>query len=130
LTWNELEDNKPYYMGMFLGGAYQEVLGSMHNLFGNPHVIHVVPSKTPGGFHISKVLPGQNLASVLSAMHHDPQVMFDNLKERVDDYLHAGTFEKAVTKETLLSSFGSYTYLATPATERCDFFLDKRLLFP
>lgn len=130
LPVHELEDDKPYYMGMFLGGAYQEVLGSMHNLFGNPHVIHVVPSKTAGGFRISKFLPGQNLASVLSAMHHEPHAMFDNLKERVDDYLHAGTFEKEVTEETLLSSFGSYTYLATPAKEPCDFFLDKRLLFP
>lgn len=114
LPVHELEEDKPYYMGMFLGGAYQEVLGSMHNLFGNPHVVHVVPSKSTGGFRISKFLPGQNLASVLTAMHHEPQLMFDSLKERVDDCLMDGTFEKQVTEETLLTSFGSYTYLVPP----------------
>ena len=131
LPVHELEDNKPYYMGMFLGGAYQEVLGSMHNLFGNPHVIHVVPSKSAGGFRISKFLPGQNLASVLMAMHHEPQLMFDNLKERVDDYLMDGTFEKKVTEETLLTSFSSYTYLAAPMNaQSCAFNLLNKRLFP
>lgn len=130
LPVHELEDDKPYYLGMFLGGAYQEVLGSMHNLFGNPHVIHVVPSKSAGGFRISKFLPGQNLASVLSAMHHEPQAMFENLKERVDHYLLDGTFEKEFTEATLLSSFGSYTYLANEMQScAADFLLNKKL-FP
>ncbi|KAG0572122.1 hypothetical protein KC19_VG070200 [Ceratodon purpureus] len=131
LPVHELECGKPYYMGMFLGGAYQEVLGSMHNLFGNPHVIHVVPSKSAVGFRISKFLPGQNLASVLMAMHHEPQLMFDNLKERVDDYLMDGTFEKKVTEETLLTSFSSYTYLDPPVnTQSCAFNLLNKRLFP
>jgi arginine decarboxylase-like protein len=41
LEVHELEDNKPYYIGMFLNGAYQEVLGNLHNLYGDTNVIHV-----------------------------------------------------------------------------------------
>ncbi|XP_024375497.1 arginine decarboxylase [Physcomitrium patens] len=122
LPVHELEGDKPYYMGMFLGGAYQEVLGSLHNLFGNPHVIHVVPSKSAGGFRISKFLRGQNLANVLCAMNHEPHLMFENLKERVDGYLD-GTYEKEITAETLMSSFTSYTYLAPERS--CAFQLNK-----
>lgn len=132
LPVHELEEDKPYYMGMFLGGAYQEVLGSMHNLFGNPHVIHVVPSKSAGGFRISKFLHGQDLASVLCAMHHEPNAMYKNIKMRVDEHMHDGMIGKEVTEETLLSSFESYTYLTPPPTQQQSFaYINKRLMmFP
>ena len=121
LCAHELEEGKPYYMGMFLGGAYQEVLGSMHNLFGNPHVVHVVPSKGGDGFRISKFLPGQSLSCTLRAMHHDPEVMFDDLKCRIDDYvLHGmlGKGEAMSAMSTLATSFHSYTYLYSGVKQR------------
>jgi arginine decarboxylase len=114
LCAHELEEGKPYYMGMFLGGAYQEVLGSTHNLFGNPNVVHVVPSRGGDGFIISKFLPGQSLSCTLRAMHHDPKVMFDDLKHRVDTCVLDGMLGKGEAlsaMSTLATSFHSYTYL-------------------
>lgn len=114
LRVHEFEAEKPYYMGMFLGGAYQEVLGSMHNLFGNPHVAHVVPCKGGDGFSISRFLPGQNMSSVLMAMLHEPNEMFQDLKERVDTFEREGRLEMVEARsvlKTISSCFNSYTYL-------------------
>lgn len=78
---------EPYYLGMFLGGAYQEALGGLHNLFGTPNVVHVVQSSGPHCFAITRALPGQTMADVLALMMHEPHMMFDSLKCRIEDSL-------------------------------------------
>ncbi|KAJ6821822.1 putative arginine decarboxylase 1 [Iris pallida] len=75
-----------YYLGMFLGGAYQEALGGMHNLFGGPSVVRVSHSEGPHGFAVTRAAPGPSCAEVLRAMQHEPEIMFELLKRRAEDY--------------------------------------------
>ncbi|XP_068646718.1 arginine decarboxylase-like [Aristolochia californica] len=74
-----------YYLGMFLGGAYQEALGGMHNLFGGPSVVRVLQSEGPHSFAVTRAVPGLSCADVLRAMQHEPELMFEALKCRVEE---------------------------------------------
>ncbi|GJY50567.1 arginine decarboxylase [Tanacetum coccineum] len=70
LPLHELEgvNGMNYYLGMFLGGAYEEALGGVHNLFGGPSVVRVSQSDGPFGI--------------------DPEIMFETLKHRIEEYVH------------------------------------------
>ncbi|KAJ7547204.1 hypothetical protein O6H91_08G074300 [Diphasiastrum complanatum] len=115
LHLHKLQAGRPYYLGMFLGGAYQEILGSMHNLFGSTHVVHIL-GKAEGSFQIFRELPGQTISNVLRAMQHDPANMTNDLQARVVSALQEGRFkdqtEATATLNIIFSSFSSYTYLA------------------
>ncbi|XP_072966637.1 arginine decarboxylase-like [Typha angustifolia] len=75
-----------YYLGMFLGGAYQEALGGLHNLFGGPSVVRVSQSDGPHCFAVTRAMPGPSCADVLRAMQHEPELMFDALKRRAMEF--------------------------------------------
>lgn len=121
------EKNEPYYLGMFLGGAYQEALGGLHNLFGVPNVVHVVQSSGPHCFAITRALPGQTSADVLRLMMHEPNMMFDSLKCRIEDSLQVDNdydLDSAVSNlNTIASSFNSLPYLSS-SSSTSSFFTD------
>ncbi|GJN29761.1 hypothetical protein PR202_gb18079 [Eleusine coracana subsp. coracana] len=94
-----------YYLGMFLGGAYQEALGGLHNLFGGPSVVRVAQSDGPHCFAVTRAAPGPSCADVLRAMQHEPEVMFEVLKQRTDD----------ATAAALAGAFGAMPYLVFDA---------------
>eukprot|EP00249_Psilotum_nudum_P023667 c28948_g1_i2 orf=875-3034(+) len=117
LPLHALEPHQPYYLGMFLGGAYQEALGGMHNLFGTPNVIHVAHS---GGHNtclkITQAIAGHSTADVLRLMHHDPHAMFQELINRVEECLEQGRLgenqETALEViKSLAQAFDSCPYL-------------------
>uniref|UniRef100_A0A0D6R5T3 Arginine decarboxylase n=1 Tax=Araucaria cunninghamii TaxID=56994 RepID=A0A0D6R5T3_ARACU len=120
----------PYYLGMFLGGAYQEALGGLHNLFGAPNVVHVVQSSGPHCFAITRALPGQTSADVLGMMMHEPHIMFDSLKCRIEDSLSLplpfclSEHEHDSTLNAIASAFHSLPYLSsnssTPSSSDVD----------
>jgi arginine decarboxylase len=58
-----------YYIGIFMVGAYQEILGDLHNLFGDTNTVHVV-SAPGGGYHIEHVIPGDTVTDVLKYVGH------------------------------------------------------------
>lgn len=74
-----------YYLGMFLGGAYEEALGGLHNLFGGPSVVRVSQSDGPYSFAVTRAMPGPSCADVLRVMQHEPELMFQTLKHRVQE---------------------------------------------
>lgn len=74
-----------YYLGMFLGGAYQEALGGLHNLFGGPSVVRVSQSDGPHCFAVTRAVPGPSCADVLRSMQHEPELMFELLKQRAEE---------------------------------------------
>lgn len=76
-----------YYLGMFLGGAYEEALGSIHNLFGGPSVVRVSQSDGPHSFAVTRAVPGPSSADVLRVMQHEPEMMFEELKHRAEEYV-------------------------------------------
>jgi len=70
LDLHPLEPGEPYYCGIFLIGAYQEILGDLHNLFGDTNTVHVsIPKK--GVYEIEKVIPGDSVAEVLSYVQYN-----------------------------------------------------------
>lgn len=107
-----------YYLGMFLGGAYQEALGGMHNLFGGPSVVRVLQSDGPHGFAITSAVPGLSCADVLRAMQHEPEVMFETLKRRTEECLCKACSgeemeEASSIASRLFQAFHSMPYLVT-----------------
>ncbi|KAK8945898.1 Arginine decarboxylase 1 [Platanthera guangdongensis] len=101
-----------YYLGMFLGGAYQEALGGLHNLFGGPSVVRVVQSEGPHSFAVTRAVLGPSCTDVLRAMHHEPELMFDVLKHRAEEY--AGVHGDALVC-SLARAFHSMPYLVYDA---------------
>ncbi|KAE9616481.1 hypothetical protein Lal_00035136 [Lupinus albus] len=75
-----------YYLGMFLGGAYQEALGGVHNLFGGPSVVRVLQSDGPHGFAVTHAAPGPSCGDVLRVVQHEPELMFETLKHRAEEF--------------------------------------------
>lgn len=121
------ERSEPYYLGMFLGGAYQEALGGLHNLFGVPNMVHVVQSSGPHCFAITRALPGQTSADVLRLMMHEPNMMFNSLKCRIEDSLQGDNeydMDSAVFNlNTIASTFNSMPYLSS-SSSASSFFTD------
>ncbi|KAI3718391.1 hypothetical protein L6452_19260 [Arctium lappa] len=83
----EGENGMKYYLGMFLGGAYEEALGGVHNLFGGPSLIRVSQSDGPHGFAVTRAVAGPSCSDVLRVMQHEPEVMFETLKHRIEEYV-------------------------------------------
>ncbi|KNA23562.1 hypothetical protein SOVF_023690 [Spinacia oleracea] len=80
--------NNVYYLGMFLGGAYEETLGGVHNLFGGPSVVQVMHSDINNyNFEVTLAVPGLSSGDILRAMQHQPELMLQTLKQRVEEYL-------------------------------------------
>lgn len=109
-----LQEGKPYYVGMFLGGAYQEALGGMHNLFGAPPVIHILQENRGGGnLKVMKVNDGQNICDVLRGMQYEPVAMLESLQLKVRNSLEDGEIhEQEEAMHMLDCSFFSSTYLS------------------
>ncbi|MFM8223257.1 MAG: biosynthetic arginine decarboxylase [Planctomycetaceae bacterium] len=80
---------EPYYLGLFLVGAYQEVMGSFHNLFGIPHEaqVHVSPE---GRVHVSRIIPGSRLGEMLQVAKFDPQSAQESFRRQVEREREAG----------------------------------------
>ncbi|KAK9164395.1 hypothetical protein Syun_005297 [Stephania yunnanensis] len=104
-----------YYLGMFLGGAYQEALGGLHNLFGRPNVVRV--SHSDGhSFSVTKMVPGLSCGEVLKLMQHEPELMFKELKHRVEEHCGLdieGQIDSSSIVTGLAHSFMNMPYLVT-----------------
>jgi arginine decarboxylase len=71
LEVHPLTAGKPYYLGLFLVGAYQEVMGSYHNLFGQPDEAQVVMGEG-GSYHVTKVVTGSRVGDMEVSPTYDP----------------------------------------------------------
>lgn len=79
LELHSLHPEEPYLIGMFLGGAYQEVMGNLHNLFGTTDAVHI--RLAPGGdYQVDHVVRGDTNAEVLMAMEHNPESLLERLR--------------------------------------------------
>lgn len=85
LPMHEIGGGGGYYLGMFLGGAYQEALGGLHNLFGGPSVVRVAQIDGPHSFAVTRAVPGPSCADVLRTVQHEPELMFEALKRRAEE---------------------------------------------
>jgi arginine decarboxylase len=79
LELHNLHPGEPYWIGMFLGGAYQEVMGNLHNLFGSTNAVHI-RLKASGGYQLDHVVRGDTNAEVLEVMEHNPELLLERLR--------------------------------------------------
>ncbi|KAL2346078.1 hypothetical protein Fmac_000078 [Flemingia macrophylla] len=117
LPLHEVEGGS-YYLGMFLGGAYEEALGGVHNLFGGPSVVRVSQSDGPHSFAVTRAVPGPSCADVLRVMQHQPELMFESLKHRAFEYVTPDN--AAPLASALARTFDRMPYLVSLSTFQAD----------
>ncbi|ANC72488.1 biosynthetic arginine decarboxylase [Deinococcus radiodurans] len=105
--------DRPYYLGAFLMGAYQDVLGSAHNLFGKVSEAHV--TVRPGGrFNIDLFVRGQKARRMIESMGYEEPMLRDAIEDQADAAIGRGTLTQEQEHE-LLEDYGEellgYTYL-------------------
>ena len=83
LPLHGLKAGEPYYIGVFLVGAYQEILGNMHNLFGDTNAVHVSVGED-GSYTVDQIIDGETVADVLDYVQYDPKQLVRRLETWVD----------------------------------------------
>ncbi|XP_023006874.1 arginine decarboxylase [Cucurbita maxima] len=123
LPLHELEGNSSlsggggrYYLGMFLGGAYEEALGGVHNLFSSPSVVRVMQSDGPHSFAVTCTVPGPSCADILRVMQHEPGLMFETLKHRAEEFGQEEEDDVGGIANSLAMSFRNMPYLASASS--------------
>jgi arginine decarboxylase len=78
-------NGKPYYLGVFLTGAYQDIMGDLHNLFGRVNEVHVfLESDEPNGFYIEEALSGSRIADVIEGVQYQQEELCRRMKAQID----------------------------------------------
>jgi arginine decarboxylase len=112
LPVHALKKNEPYYLGIFLVGAYQEILGDLHNLFGDTNAVHI--SMQDGHYHIDQIFDGETVEEVLDYVQYNPKKLVRQLEVWVTKSVKQGKISLEEGKD-FLSNYRSglygYTYL-------------------
>ncbi len=114
LELHSFKPGEPYYLGMFLNGAYQEIMGNLHNLFGDTNAVHI--HLTPKGYQIEHVVKGDTMTEVVGYVQYDAEDLVESIRQRTEQALQ----EKQITLseaqrllQTYEQSLSRYTYLSS-----------------
>ncbi len=99
LPIHALRRNEPYYIGVFLVGAYQEILGDMHNLFGDTNAVHI--SVKNGSYNIDQIFDGETVEEVLEYVQYKPKKLVRQLEIWVTKSVKEGKISIEEGKEFL-----------------------------
>ncbi len=112
LPVHSLKSKEPYYIGVFLVGAYQEILGDLHNLFGDTNAVHI--SVNDKGYSIDQIIDGETVAEVLDYVQYNAKKLVRTVETWVTSSVKSGIITAEEGKE-FLSNYRSglygYTYL-------------------
>ena len=112
LPVHPVKASEPYYLGVFLVGAYQEILGDMHNLFGDTNAVHISVYKDR--YEIDRIIDGETVADVLDYVQFNPKKLVRNVEAWVTASMKAGKITPEEGRE-FLSNYRSglygYTYI-------------------
>jgi arginine decarboxylase len=112
LPVHTIKQGETYYIGVFLVGAYQEILGDMHNLFGDTNEVHISVSKD--SYEIGQQIDGETVAEVLDYVQYSPKKLARNVESWVTACMKAGTISPEEGRDflsTYRSGLYGYTYL-------------------
>ncbi len=112
LPVHSLKQGEPYYLGVFLVGAYQEILGDMHNLFGDTNAVHISVYKDR--YEIDQVIEGESVDEVLEYVQFNPKKLVRNVEAWVTASMKAGTITPEEGRDfvsTYRAGLFGYTYL-------------------
>ena len=108
-------DEEEYILGIFLTGAYQEILGDLHNLFGDTNAVHVRLS--PAGYDVTDVVHGDTVTEVLEYVQFQPSALLTTFRRRS----LVPKVSPARTRDTFIAEFVAglegYTYLEGEAAQ-------------
>ena len=112
LPVHPLKQGEAYYIGVFLVGAYQEILGDMHNLFGDTNAVHINVYRDH--YEIDQVMDGETVAEVLDYVQYNPKKLARNVETWVTASMKAGSITPEEGRDflsTYRSGLYGYTYL-------------------
>ena len=104
-------DGRPYYVGAFLVGAYQETLGEVHNLFGDTDTVHVSISES--GYSVEQVIEGDRVDEVLAYVQYDRRDLSERVRRAAESALRRGDLtlqEAALLRSRYQQGLTGYTY--------------------
>lgn len=115
IPMHKLNKGENYYVGLFLTGAYQDVMGDMHNLFGRLNEVHIYSyDDDPQDFYIEEVVKGSSVEDVLSIMQYNPRAMASDVKRLIDKQISSGKInprEGVRWTDFYENCLSGYTYL-------------------
>ncbi|TAG63841.1 MAG: biosynthetic arginine decarboxylase [Oscillatoriales cyanobacterium] len=112
LELHTIKPGEPYYLALFLGGAYQEIMGNLHNLFGDANTVHI--QLTPSGYHIEHVVKGDTMKEVLSYVQYDAESLVESIRRQTESALQQNKItlsEAQLLLQNYERSLTQYTYL-------------------
>ncbi len=104
----------PYYIGVFLVGAYQEILGDLHNLFGDTDAVHV-RLEEDGGYSVEHLVEGDEVSDVLQYVQYDVRALKEKVRRIIERSLRHGRIsleESALLRRRYAEGLSGYTYLS------------------
>ncbi len=105
---------EPYYLGIFLLGAYQEILGDLHNLFGDTNAVHVESADNEKGYRLRAVLEGDTIEEALNYVHYDKKALVDAFRAAIEAACDDGALSIKDGRRLLKQyreTMDAYTYL-------------------
>jgi arginine decarboxylase len=112
LQLHPMKPGEPYYLGIFLVGAYQEILGDLHNLFGDTNAVHV--DFVDGEMELTQVVEGDTVREALSYVQYDTHDLLERLRISIEKSLREGRLtpeESAKLQKRYREGLEGYTYL-------------------
>lgn len=112
LPVHEFSEKSPYYLGVFLTGAYQEILGDLHNLFGDTDAVHV--SISQAGYTIDHYVPGDTVTEVLSYVQYNRSELLESVRKATEEAILTSSITKQDAKLLIKhyeEGLSGYTYL-------------------
>jgi arginine decarboxylase len=109
---------EPYYLGFFLMGAYQDIMGDLHNLFGRVNEVHVfLEPDEPAGYYIEEIIEGNTIVQALNAVQYDEVELKRQMKAQVDEAIKSDRMKPSEAMRLLDDyerGLKEYTYLSFP----------------
>jgi arginine decarboxylase len=106
-------EKKNYYLGMFLVGAYQEIMGNLHNLFGDTNVVHI--EIQPDGYQIQYLVRGDTVTEVLGYVQYKAEDLLEKIRQQTEKAMQQKNMslkECQLLLNDYEKNLASYTYLA------------------
>ena len=119
LEVHPVQQGKPYYCAMFLLGAYQEILGDLHNLFGDTNAVHLSMDQDHG-YRVERVIEGDTVSEVLTYVQYEKQDLVRRIRSRLEVAVRAGRInvkESGLLMKRYEEGLSGYTYLTDEAED-------------
>src|SRR5437773_2525682 len=115
LELHRMEEGQPYYLGIFLVGAYQDILGDIHNLFGRVTEVHVyADAEEPDNYFVEKVIKGTTVQEILAVVQYFPNDLQRRMEQLIQQKVKEGLIRPKIGVQLLdqySKAFHEYTYL-------------------